>query len=46
MPRKPKSPPADLLAIPAELLEQLGNGAVTACKERGQVLYFADVVME
>ena len=26
MPRKPKSKPADLPVIPAELLEQFGNG--------------------
>ncbi|NML34702.1 IS256 family transposase [Paraburkholderia antibiotica] len=30
MPRKPKTPPADLPAIPAELLEQFGNGPMTA----------------
>ncbi|POR54500.1 transposase-like protein [Paraburkholderia eburnea] len=30
MPRKPKAPPADLPAIPAELLEQFGNGPMTA----------------
>src|ERR1700744_6374888 len=30
MPRKPKVPPADLPAIPAELLEQFGNGPMTA----------------
>jgi hypothetical protein len=30
MPCKPKSPPADLPAIPAELLEQFGNGPMTA----------------
>lgn len=30
MPRKPKAKPADLPAIPAELLEQFGNGPMTA----------------
>jgi len=30
MPRKPKTKPADLPAIPAELLEQFGNGPMTA----------------
>jgi len=30
MPRKPKVPPADLPAIPAERLEQFGNGPMTA----------------
>jgi hypothetical protein len=30
MPRKPKTPPADLPAIPAELLEQFGDGPMTA----------------
>lgn len=30
MPRKPKAKPVDLLAIPAELLEQFGNGPMTA----------------
>ncbi len=30
MPRKPKATPAELPAIPAELLEQFGNGPMTA----------------
>lgn len=30
MPRKPKTPPAELPAIPAELLEQFGSGPMTA----------------
>ncbi|VVE35984.1 transposase [Pandoraea communis] len=30
MPRKPKAPLAELPAIPAELLEQFGNGPMTA----------------
>jgi putative transposase len=30
MPRKPKTRPAELPAIPAELLEQFGNGPMTA----------------
>jgi putative transposase len=30
MPRKLKSPPVELPAIPAELLEQFGNGPMTA----------------
>ena len=30
MPRKPKAAPAELPAIPAELLEQFGNGPMTA----------------
>lgn len=30
MPRKPKAKPVDLPAIPAELLEQFGNGPLTA----------------
>jgi putative transposase len=30
MPRKPKAPPAELPAIPSELLEQFGNGPMTA----------------
>lgn len=30
MPRKPKTKPADLPAIPAELLEQFGSGPMTA----------------
>ncbi|AEA62231.1 IS256 family transposase [Burkholderia gladioli] len=30
MPRKPKAKPAELPAIPAELLEQFGNGPMTA----------------
>jgi hypothetical protein len=30
MPRKPKAQPVDLPAIPAELLEQFGNGPMTA----------------
>lgn len=30
MPRKPKTKPAELPAIPAELLEQFGNGPMTA----------------
>ena len=30
MPRKTKAPPAVLLAIPADLLEQFGNGPMTA----------------
>ncbi len=30
MPRKPKAQPAALPAIPAELLEQFGNGPMTA----------------
>ncbi|WP_442486087.1 hypothetical protein [Burkholderia dolosa] len=30
MPRKPKAQPMDLPAIPAELLEQFGNGPMTA----------------
>ena len=29
MPRKPKSSPASLSAIPAELLEQFSNGPMT-----------------
>jgi hypothetical protein len=30
MPRKPKAQPVELPAIPAELLEQFGNGSMTA----------------
>ncbi len=30
MPRKPKTPPIELPAIPAELLEQFGNGPMTS----------------
>lgn len=30
MPRKPKAMPAELPVIPAELLEQFGNGPMTA----------------
>ncbi len=30
MPRKPKATPAELPAIPADLLEQFGNGPMTA----------------
>ncbi len=30
MPRKPKATPAELPAIPAELLGQFGNGPMTA----------------
>ncbi len=30
MPRKPKAQPVELPAIPAELLEQFGNGPMTA----------------
>ena len=30
MPRKPKVTPAELPAIPGELLEQFGNGPMTA----------------
>jgi transposase-like protein len=30
MPRKPKTPPVELPAIPSELLEQFGNGPMTA----------------
>jgi putative transposase len=30
MPRKPKAQPAELPAIPAELLEQFGNGPMTS----------------
>ncbi len=30
MPRKPKAKPVELLTIPAELLEQIGNGPMTA----------------
>lgn len=30
MPRKPKATPAELPTIPAELLEQFGNGPMTA----------------
>jgi len=30
MPRKPKSKPAELPAIPPELLEQFGNGPMSA----------------
>ncbi len=30
MPRKPKATPAELPAIPAELLEQFSNGPMTA----------------
>ncbi|MCO8456090.1 IS256 family transposase, partial [Burkholderia multivorans] len=30
MPRKPKAQPVALPAIPAELLEQFGNGPMTA----------------
>ena len=30
MPRKPKTKPVDLPAIPAELLEQFGSGPMTA----------------
>ncbi|AIP30806.1 ralstonia eutropha insertion sequence domain protein [Paraburkholderia xenovorans LB400] len=30
MPRKPKTPPAELPVIPAERLEQFGNGPMTA----------------
>jgi hypothetical protein len=30
MPRKPKTPPVELPAIPAELLEQFGSGPMTA----------------
>ncbi len=30
MPRKPKTPPVELPAIPAELLEQFRNGQMTA----------------
>lgn len=30
MPRKPKTPPIDLSAIPAELLEQFGSGPMAA----------------
>lgn len=29
LPRKPKAQPVDLPAIPAELLEQFGNGPMT-----------------
>ncbi|POR52816.1 hypothetical protein B0G62_104113 [Paraburkholderia eburnea] len=30
MPRKPKTPPVELPAIPAERLEQFGSGPMTA----------------
>lgn len=30
MPRKPKTPPAELPTIPAELLKQFGDGPMTA----------------
>lgn len=33
MPRKPKAPLAELPAIPAELLEQFGDGPMTVAAE-------------
>ncbi len=38
MPRKPKARPPELPAIPAELLEQFGNGPMTGghhCRDAG-----------
>jgi transposase-like protein len=46
MPRKAKSKPADLLAIPQELLEQFGNGPMTAETIHAASLAFKKALIE
>ncbi len=46
MPRKPKAKPAELPAIPPELLEQFGNGPMTAESIHAASLAFKKAVFE
>ena len=46
MPRKPKNPPAELPTIPAELLEQFGNGPMTADAINAASLAFKKALIE
>ena len=46
MPRKPKSKPADLPVIPAELLEQFGHGPMTAEAINAASLAFKKALIE
>ncbi|UQY83014.1 IS256 family transposase [Ralstonia pseudosolanacearum] len=46
MPRKPKAQPADLPAIPAELLEQFGNGPMTAEAISAATMAFKKALIE
>lgn len=46
MSRKPKTPPAELPAIPAELLEQFGNGPMTADALNAASLAFKKALIE
>src|ERR1700744_3418262 len=46
MPRKPKAQPADLPAIPAELLEQFGNGPMTAKAISAATMAFKKALIE
>jgi transposase-like protein len=46
MPRKPKAKPVDLPAIPAELLEQFGNGPMTAEAINAASLAFKKALIE
>lgn len=46
MPRKPKAKPVDLPAIPAELLEQFGNGPMTAETINAASLAFKKALIE
>ena len=46
MPRKPKAPLAELPAIPAELLEQFGNGPMTAEAINAASLAFKKALIE
>ncbi len=46
MPRKPKAKPAELTAISAELLEQFGNGPMTAEAINAASLAFKNALIE
>ncbi len=46
MPRKPKATPAELPAIPAQLLEQFGNGPMAADAINAATLAFKKALIE
>lgn len=46
MPRKPKARPVDIPAISAELLEQFGNGPMTADAINAATLAFKNALIE
>ena len=46
MPRTPKARPAELPSIPAELLEQFGNGPMTAEAINASTLAFKKALIE